>query len=541
LFSRHISENFHAMKKIGFFFLVIFIFVVVGWLGLTFVFSNSVESSIDQGLAKANQEMTNFEISKTSFKKGFFSSEITTAVTSAIISEAVDQEEGVEMRHQIFHGPVAMTPHGMKFCQSYVKTNLDRTNWKPETVERAQKVFGDKEPVTILTERSYSGAESVEAKVESFSIDDDEMKMDFGGALFTANGKSSAGSAKGNLKVSSLSFTSKGEEAATGSLGESTGQFDFQKGAHLTGDMNLGAFNVTFPDEGGTAKVALDSGTVSVNMAGGGPDNKLMLGDMTVTFSSAKVDAPDFAMDMSNFVIDVDSAENVGKLEGSATYSIGSLESPQLAEQTGGADLSIAFPMSVSVRYGGMSTEATVKLGEDMEKLEAAQAALKPGERLDIDPAVLDSMVNNLFDVLAPGTTLGMAVGLGGSDPGANVFADLVIDLKGAKKLPEMKTVREAVNALELKLDLNTSEAAFEHPMLSPMLAQMQMMGIGKRTGGGAISASAQLVKGKLNVDGKPFPLPIMQMIDPQLDQPIMWDPILEMIKAGIQANAAGQ
>ncbi len=101
--------------------------------------------------------------------------------------------------------------------------------------------------------------------------------------------------------------------------------------------------------------------------------------------------------------------------------------------------------------------------------------------------------------------------------------------------------MREAVNALELKLELNTSEAAFEHPMLSPMLAQMQMMGIGKRTGGGAISASAQLVKGKLNVDGKPFPLPIMQMIDPQLDQPIMWDPILEMIKAGIQANAAGQ
>lgn len=303
-----------------------------------------MESWIDQGLAKANQEMTSFEISKTSFKKGFFSSELTMAVTGAIISDAVDQEEGVEMRHQIFHGPVAMTPYGMKFCQSYAKTKLDRTNWKPETVERAQKVFGDEEPVTILTERSYSGAESVEAKVESFSIDDDEMKMDFGGALFTANGKSSAGSAKGDLKVSSLSFTSKGEEVATGSLGELTGQFDFQRGAHFTGAMNLGAFDVTFPDEGGTAKVALDSGTVSVNMAGGGPDNKLMLGDMTVTFPSAKVDAPNFAMDMSNFVIDVDSSENAGKREGSATYSIGSLESPQLAEQTGSGNHVGSYP-----------------------------------------------------------------------------------------------------------------------------------------------------------------------------------------------------
>jgi len=38
------------MKKIGIFFYVIFLFVVVGWLGLTFVFSNSVESWIDQGL-----------------------------------------------------------------------------------------------------------------------------------------------------------------------------------------------------------------------------------------------------------------------------------------------------------------------------------------------------------------------------------------------------------------------------------------------------------------------------------------------------------
>ena len=72
-----------------------------------------MESWIDQGLAKANQEMTSFEISKTSFKKGFFSSETTAAVTGAIISDAVDQEEGVEMRHQIFHGPVAMTPYGM--------------------------------------------------------------------------------------------------------------------------------------------------------------------------------------------------------------------------------------------------------------------------------------------------------------------------------------------------------------------------------------------------------------------------------------------
>jgi hypothetical protein len=40
-------------------------------------------------------------------------------------------------------------------------------------------------------------------------------------------------------------------------------------------------------------------------------------------------------------------------------------------------------------------------------------------------------------------------------------------------------------------------------------------------------------------IDGKPSPLPLLQVIEPMLNQPIDWDTFIQGMKQGLKASAA--
>jgi uncharacterized protein YdgA (DUF945 family) len=527
------------MKKAGIFLSVLVALVVFGWLGITFAFSNLVEPWIDAGLTKANEEQSVAVLEKTEFEKGFFSSRTTTSITGEVITGALEDVDEILLQHEIFHGPVAMTPGGPQFCQAYVRTTLDRSNWDDKTAREVEKAFGETEPVTIETWRSYGGEEKVIATVSGFSYDHKEATAEFGGAVFRVEGSSQEERAEADFQVSALEVNPK-EETGGMRMEPSSGNLSFQKGSHLSGAMSFGAANLAFEDDGseGGSIIELDGGSLNLDLKALDAESDLLLGTMNLTFPGATMKSTDYSGKVGEIALRSDTSEESGELKGTITYSIGSLDSTELTAAVGGADLSFLYPAALSLSYSGVNTEGAVKLSENMEKMQA-ELAKGGGEEAEIDPAILDELVDGIFEVASPGLGVGVSLALGQQEETPNVRVDLSADMKGQKKLREMKTWREVLDAMVVKLQAATSDSVADNQIIMPYLMQAQMMGIGKRSLGGAVQAEAKVENVELMIDGKPSPLPLLQVIEPMLNQPIDWDTFIQGMKQGLKASAA--
>lgn len=527
------------MKKAGIFLSVLVALVVFGWLGITFAFSNLVEPWIDAGLTKANEEQSVAVLEKTEFEKGFFSSRTTTSITGEVITGALEDVDEILLQHEIFHGPVAMTPGGPQFCQAYVRTTLDRSNWDDKTAREVEKAFGETEPVTIETWRSYGGEEKVIATVSGFSYDHKEATAEFGGAVFRVEGSSQEERAEADFQVSALEVNPK-EETGGMRMEPSSGNLSFQKGSHLSGAMSFGAANLAFEDDGseGGSIIELDGGSLNLDLKALDAESDLLLGTMNLTFPGATMKSTDYSGKVGEIALRSDTSEESGELKGTITYSIGSLDSTELTAAVGGADLSFLYPAALSLSYSGVNTEGAVKLSENMEKMQA-ELAKGGGEEAEIDPAILDELVDGIFEVASPGLGVGVSLALGQQEETPNVRVDLSADMKGQKKLREMKTWREVLDAMVVKLQAATSDSVADNQIIMPYLMQAQMMGIGKRSLGGAVQAEAKVENVQLMIDGKPSPLPLLQVIEPMLNQPIDWDTFIQGMKQGLKASAA--
>lgn len=527
------------MKKAGIFLSVLVALVVFGWLGITFAFSNLVEPWIDAGLTKANEEQSVAVLEKTEFEKGFFSSRTTTSITGEVITGALEDVDEILLQHEIFHGPVAMTPGGPQLCQAYVRTTLDRSNWDEKTAWEVEKAFGETEPLTIETWRSYGGEEKVIATVSGFSYDHKEATAEFGGAVFRVEGSSQEERAEADFQVSALEVNPK-EETGGLRMEPSSGNLSFQKGSHLSGAMLFGAANLAFEDDGseGGSIIELDGGSLNLDLKALDAESDLLLGTMNLTFPGATMKSTDYSGKVGEIALRSDTSEESGELKGTITYSIGSLDSTELTAAVGGADLSFLYPAALSLSYSGVNTEGAVKLSENMEKMQA-ELAKGGGEEADVDPAILDELVDGIFEVASPGLGVGVSLALGQQEETPNVRVDLSADMKGQKKLREMKTWREVLDAMVVKLQAATSDSMADNQIIMPYLMQAQMMGIGKRNLGGAVQAEAKVENVQLMIDGKPSPLPLLQAIEPMLNQPIDWDTFIQGMKQGLKASAA--
>jgi hypothetical protein len=432
-----------------------------------------------------------------------------------------------------------MTPGGPQFCQAYVRTTLDRSNWDDKTAREVEKAFGETEPVTIETWRSYGGEEKVIATVSGFSYDHKEATAEFGGAVFRVEGSSQEERAEADFQVSALEVNPK-EETGGMRMEPSSGNLSFQKGSHLSGAMSFGAANLAFEDDGseGGSIIELDGGSLNLDLKALDAESDLLLGTMNLTFPGATMKSTDYSGKVGEIALRSDTSEESGELKGTITYSIGSLDSTELTAAVGGADLSFLYPAALSLSYSGVNTEGAVKLSENMEKMQA-ELAKGGGEEAEIDPAILDELVDGIFEVASPGLGVGVSLALGQQEETPNVRVDLSADMKGQKKLREMKTWREVLDAMVVKLQAATSDSVADNQIIMPYLMQAQMMGIGKRSLGGAVQAEAKVENVQLMIDGKPSPLPLLQAIEPMLNQPIDWDTFIQGMKQGLKASAA--
>ena len=117
------------MKKTIIFLLIGSILAGAGLLaGITYGFGAVAEVGVRHVAKQKPPEDTavSWQVDVQDYKRGLFSSETHSKIqveSPAGDIETVDQE-GMPFRHVIYHGPVAMTPEGPKFCSYHIVTTL---------------------------------------------------------------------------------------------------------------------------------------------------------------------------------------------------------------------------------------------------------------------------------------------------------------------------------------------------------------------------------------------------------------------------------
>ncbi|OUS07321.1 hypothetical protein A9Q90_05375, partial [Gammaproteobacteria bacterium 54_18_T64] len=137
------------MKKI---FLPILVLMPALWAGATWFTSQNSETTLDEFMAQSNQQIEEavpfLTIEKTLFEKGFIQSSAQSVVTIAPTLFSKEEAEPVQVgfNHRIYHGPVMMTPNGIKIGTSYILTTLDQSSLSEEVKSIMTALFGDAEP-----------------------------------------------------------------------------------------------------------------------------------------------------------------------------------------------------------------------------------------------------------------------------------------------------------------------------------------------------------------------------------------------------------
>ncbi|HFD87394.1 MAG TPA: DUF945 family protein, partial [Gammaproteobacteria bacterium] len=138
-------KDFDTMKKA---LLVILLLLVATWAGATYLVSDQVEKNYQTAVNQVNQKLSSdfpfLSLKPQSFEKGFLASEATSRVVGIDGSE-----EGITLNHKIYHGPIMVTPEGVKTGSSYIVTTVDLASLPDEAREAVSKMTSSDKPVVI--------------------------------------------------------------------------------------------------------------------------------------------------------------------------------------------------------------------------------------------------------------------------------------------------------------------------------------------------------------------------------------------------------
>ncbi len=170
------------------------------WAGATWFTSQNSETVLDEFMAQSNQQIEEavpfLTIEKTSFNQGFIQSSAQSIVTIAPTLFSKEEEEPVQIgfKHKIYHGPVMITPNGIKIGTSYILTTLDQASLSEEVKSIIKTSFGDVEPFVSGVTAGLSERIDTDFIVAPFSVDaaqiaeltgetmgDEEIELSFAG------------------------------------------------------------------------------------------------------------------------------------------------------------------------------------------------------------------------------------------------------------------------------------------------------------------------------------------------------------------------
>ncbi|VAW46367.1 hypothetical protein MNBD_GAMMA04-1753 [hydrothermal vent metagenome] len=153
------------MKKAALLFLLL---IPVVWAGLTWLSSDKTELIFDNMLAQSEYTSTMIHSNqKTTFEKGFLNSSATSEMMINIQNNLIK----VPLKHKIYHGPIMLTPNGLKYGASYILTKLDMSKIASKQKAILTTIFMDKEPFVQGVKFNFGSGVDMEQAIAPVQFD----------------------------------------------------------------------------------------------------------------------------------------------------------------------------------------------------------------------------------------------------------------------------------------------------------------------------------------------------------------------------------
>ena len=485
------------MKKV---LIVAVLLVPILWAGVTWFSSNKTEQVFDSMLADSNQKLTEsfpfVKVEKQSFEKGFTSS--TAKSTVSLNTEMFGDEKEpfiMTMNHTIYHGPVMMTPGGLKTGSSYVRTTLDQESLPAEAKEIVKLIFNGKEP--LVSGMKTGVGDSVEVDLEVAPLLLDAKKI----AAFSGK----------EVRSDDL------EEISMAGI---TGRFTTNtEGSRLKGSLILGAMEIKGKEDGKDINMTMAESLADIDIdelyKGSMLDGSVVMKIPEFSFSDGK----GVGITLNGLTMTSKAEEENGNFGGSASFDI-----DKLLVQSPAAP--VEFPESkvhLSFAVKGFERDAVIKLVDLGQEMRSSQLALIGGS--DAEEQIAEQMMKSIGTYYtAIGEAIKEGVGISNvleiSNDSGKSGVKLNINYADSKRLFDLKTVRDLVTALQGQLKINIDKSMIAGTPVEEAIGMPVAMGYAVDKGE-AYEAIADLANGELKVNGES--MPVLDMLGPMADQSLPW------------------
>lgn len=511
------------------------LFVVVT-LGGYWFFSQSTEAGIRKYFAGDHPfEGARMELS--SYEKGLFKSRATSAIAIS------PDEEPIRLVNEIYHGPLAFTPDGLKMGSAHVVTILDIASLPEEVRENVSEIFAGTDPLVITTDVSLSGGKTSEVTIASIDHAKDGMEIRFDGGEGRWESSADNSLIVGDLKIGPLSMRLDEDEADIRlRMDQSTFRMKNTDGA-VAVEGDVGAVKLAIKDEGDQA-VELGALQIRSSFSPAAPDSKVMLGSGKFSAPSLKVEwAGDGSTEKGNaemkgLSIEMRSSETNGLVTSTADYLVDSLmlsaaaiesPAPYLEELGKGMRFTAkaTLPRGILEDFGAFQESVRLSSGGEPGSSDASDPTAEQAREM---ARLLEKSVRKI----TAGTGFEMLLRAGTEDGGSQ--ASFSFTYQGERPLTAQKTYIEVIENSELRLEASVPKAFLEaSPEIAEQVQGMLAMGAIKESG--AVYASKlALSAGQLTANGEPFPF--LENFLPLLSQEIPWDTFFAGMQAGAEARA---
>ena len=460
------------------------VLVLVGlWvLGVVF-FGRAAEIKVDDQIAALNNDLQErsipVTITRQSCDSGILSS-------NSRIQLSVDRENNealiVDVDLDIYHGPLMLTPRGLKLGAYYIAFTPD---------------------IAALLEEKEEAQEFLEGFAERKPLSGGFLLNLWGGQSF-------------DLALAPFNFSEDGKSVSleNGIVGAFSSDDSFSR---LKGIVTLGAFSVEDEDEALTIDVAASTLAMNITEIYAG---SMLTGELDYTLDSVIANYEGSEHRIDGIALRSVSDKNSAGLYGNANFTMDSITSSGYSfKEMFGEPLNFRLDFN----YEGLNEQATREFAEINQKLNRQMyvALLSDEEMSDLEGFSEENIQAYMLAIAAlveQGLKFdyGFTLGKGDASSGLN----FVFDWVDANGLMNKKTVREVLAAFQADVKVNVDKAFFSGTDFESMAQMPVMMGYAVATEQG-IESQALFNRGELLLNGEP--VPYMEMMGADLDEVLPW------------------
>jgi len=470
------------------------------WAGATWFTSQNSEIALDEFMAQSNQQIAQtapfITLEKTSFNKGFIQSSAQSIVTIAptIFSNETAEPVQIGFKHKIYHGPVMMTPNGIKIGTSYILTTLDQSSLTEEVKSIITSIFGDAEPFVSGVATGLSEMIDTDFIVAPFSVDTAQI-------------------------AELIGKTMGGEELELSFAGFSGDIASNVEGTKMKGVMNIGELVVKVGDGATTFDVTMAASTVNMDVdelyKGSLLDGNIVLTIPSILFSDGKGSGATF----SEVRMSSSAEQDNGLMNGVGIFDVNKIH---IKSSKAGFDVPDA-KLHTSFDISGIERTGIIK-SLDLEQ-EVRRSQIMMLSRDDADPDALMSSMNTYYraggELVKQGARIGYVLDISTDTGGAALRLDL--NYISVKRLFSLKTVKDLAVATQGNISVSIDKSMLAGTPLAEAISMPVGMGFAVEKAD-RYESLVLLDKGELLLNGNPVPF-----LDAVGDQPLLWDELLGM------------